>query len=141
VINCNLSFENWVLQKSILYRVFDLSIVTMLVVFFVGYVNIHSDLIGIERPFPVSKEVEEFWEVFSWMIFAALAVDVSLKYRKINDPRLFLKKHWLDVAMLLLIPVFAGFKVAKLSINLVKGLKMTKSGFKVFHSAKKMQKT
>jgi hypothetical protein len=52
-----------------------------------------------------------------------------------------LKKHWLDIVMLLLIPVFAGFKVAKLSINLVKSLKMTKSGFKAVHSAKKIRKT
>jgi hypothetical protein len=124
-----------------MYRIFDLSIVAMVVIFFAGYVCIHSNLVGIERPFPVSKELEEFWEAFSWLIFAALVVDVGLKYRKINDPKMFLKKHWLDIVMLLLIPVFAGFKVAKLSINLVKSLKMTKSGFKVIHSAKKIQKT
>ena len=124
-----------------LYKIFDLSIVAMLVIFFAGYVSIHSNLVGMERPFPVSKEIEEFWEVFSWMIFAALVVDVGLKYRKINNPKLFLKKHWLDIVMLSLIPVFAGFKIAKLSINLVKSLKMTKSGFKVIHSAKKLRKT
>jgi hypothetical protein len=124
-----------------MYKIFDLSIVAMLVIFFAGYVIIHSNLVGIERLFSVSKEIEEFWEAFSWMIFAPLVVDIRLKYRKINDPKLFLKKHWLDIVMLLLIPVFAGFKVAKLSINLVKSLKMTKSGFKVIHSAKKIQKT
>jgi uncharacterized membrane protein len=124
-----------------LYKTFDLSIVAMLVIFFAGYISIHSDLVGMARPFPVSKEIEEFWEVFSWMIFAALVVDVGLKYKKINNPKLFLKKHWLDIVMLSLIPVFAGFKIAKLSINLVKSLKMTKSGFKVIHSAKKIRKT
>ena len=40
--------------------------------------------------------------------------------------------------MLALIPVFAGFKVAKLSVKLVKGLKMGKSGFKAFQSVKKV---
>jgi len=124
-----------------LYRAFDLSIVAMLVVFFVGYVSIHSDLIGMDPPLPVSKEIEEFWEAFSWIIFAALVADIALKYSKINDPKTFMKKHWLDVAMLLLIPVFAGFKIAKVSIKLVKSLKMTKSGFKVVHSAKKVKKT
>jgi hypothetical protein len=123
-----------------LYKLFDLAIVAMLVIFFTGYVSIHSNLFGLERPFQVSKEIEDFWEVFSWMIFAALIIDVSLKYKKINNPKLFLKKHWLDITMLSLIPIFAGFKIAKLSINLVKSLKMTKSGFKVIHSAKKIRK-
>jgi hypothetical protein len=119
-------------------KILDMSIMAMLVVFFAGYVNIHSDVIGLPRFFPMPGPVEEFWEVFSWIIFAAIAADICLKYRKINDPKAFAKKHWLDVAMLALIPVFAGFKVAKLSVKMVKGLKMGKSGFKAFQSAKKI---
>ena len=111
----------------------------MLVVFFVGYVNIHSDVVGLPRMFPISEPLEEFWEVFSWIIFAALVADVYLKYRKINDPKAFVKKHWLDITMLVLIPVFAGFKIAKLSVNLVKSLKMGKSGLKAFLSTKKIK--
>ena len=34
----------------------------------------------------------------------------------------------------------AGIKLAKISIKLVKGAKMTKSGFKAYQGAKKMQK-
>lgn len=112
----------------------------LLVVFFVGYVNLHSELIGMERFFPMPEPVEAFWEVLSWIIFAALVVDLYLKYRKVNDPKKFVRKYWLDVAVLALIPMFAGFKIAKLSVKIVKSMKMTKSGFKVFRNAKKMQK-
>lgn len=120
---------------------FDVTVMALLAAFFVGYVNLHSEVIGIEQFFPMPEPAKEFWEVFSWIIFAALVADLYLKFRKVNDPKVFIKKHWLDVAMLALIPVFAGFKIAKLSVKVVKGMKMTKSGFKVFHSAKKMRKT
>jgi hypothetical protein len=129
-----------ILSYSQLARAFDISVMALLVVFFVGYVNLHSELIGMERLFPMPGPVEEFWEALSWIIFAALVADLYLKYRKLNDPKKFVKKYWLDVAMLALIPLFAGFKIAKLSVKIVKSMKMTKSGFKVFHSAKKMQK-
>lgn len=73
-------------------------------------------------------------------VLAVLAVDIYLKYRKLRDPEEFVKKHWLDIAMLALMPLFAGFKVAKMSIKLVKGAKMAKSGFKAFKGAKKIYK-
>jgi hypothetical protein len=52
----------------------------------------------------------------------------------------FVKKHWLDIAMLALMPLFAGFKIAKMSVKLVKGAKMAKSGFKAAKGAKKIYK-
>lgn len=119
-------------------KAFDVFASALLIVFFAGYVNIHSDLIGLhERLLPVGKEVEEFWEWLAWGVFAVLAVDIYLKYRKVRDPREFVKKHWLDIAMLALMPLFAGFKIAKMSI---KGAKMAKSGFKAFKGAKKIYK-
>ena len=121
-------------------KAFDISVMALLVVFFVGYVNLHSEVIGMERFFSMPEPVEASWEALSWIIFAALVADLYLKYRKVNDPKKFVKKYWLDVAMLALIPMLAGFKIAKLSVKIVKSVKMTKSGFKVFHSAKKMQK-
>jgi hypothetical protein len=42
--------------------------------------------------------------------------------------------------MLALIPFLAGFKIAKISVNLVKTIKASKSGFKVFQKAKKASK-
>jgi uncharacterized membrane protein YbhN (UPF0104 family) len=122
-------------------RAFDVVVMISIVVFFVGYVNIHSDVAGLPHFLPVTEEIGIFWEYFSWIIFSMLAVDVYLKYRKSDSPRSFLKKYWLDVVMLALIPMFAGLKIAKIAIKLVKGLKMAKSGFKVAHGAKKMTKS
>ncbi len=122
-------------------RAFDVFVSALVMFFFAGYINIHSDIIGLDRdPVPVTEEVEEFWEYFAWAVFAVLAFDIYLKYRKVRDPKLFLKKHWLDIVMLCMMPLFAGFKVAKMSIKLVKGLKMAKSGFKAAHGAKKLRK-
>lgn len=122
-------------------KAFDIFVSVLLMVFFAGYINIHADLVGLkESPVPVSHKVEEFWEWLTWIVFSALALDIYLKYRKVRNPREFLKKHWLDLVMLALLPLFAGFKIAKISIKLVKGAKMAKSGFKAYQGAKKMQK-
>ena len=113
----------------------------LIMFFFAGYLNIHSDILGLKNPFiHFTKEVEEFWEILSWIVFGVLFLDIGLKYNKIRDPKLFVRKHWLDLLMLCLMPLFAGFKVAKFSVKLVKGLKMIKSGLKAAHGAKKIGK-
>ncbi|MGI0038715.1 MAG: hypothetical protein ACREAO_02780 [Nitrososphaera sp.] len=128
--------KGWPLKKA-----FDVFVSVLLMAFFAGYINIHADLIGLRAsPVPFSHEVIEFWEWLTWMVFAALALDIYLKYRKVRDPKEFVKKHWLDLLLLALLPLFAGFKLAKMSIKLVKGAKMAKSGFKAYQGAKKMQK-
>lgn len=122
-------------------KVFDIFVSVLLMIFFAGYLDIHADIFGLRsQPIPVPPEVEELWEWLTWMVFAALAFDIYLKYRKVRDPRQFLKKHWLDLLMLAALPLFAGFKIAKLSIKLVKGAKMAKSGFKAYQGARKIQK-
>lgn len=111
-------------------------------VFFAGYLNIHADLIGLQQsPIPVGNDVEEFWEWLTWAVFGVLGLDLYLKYRKVRNPREFVKKHWLDILMLAFLPLFAGFKVAKIAVKAVKSAKMAKSGFKAYLGAKKFQKS
>lgn len=84
--------------------------------------NIHYELVGLrEQPILTGKEVEEFWEALTWGVFAALALDAYLKYRKAGDFAKFARKHWLDLLTLALVPLFAGFKIANMSVKLVKG--------------------
>jgi hypothetical protein len=130
------------LNKEKKRRAFDVFVSALLIAFFAGYVNIHSEIIGLheQQPLPMGKEVQEFWDWLAWIVFAALAVDIYLKYRAVGDPKEFIKKHWLDIAMLALMPLFAGFKIAKMSVKLVKGAKMAKSGFKAAKGAKKLYK-
>ena len=122
------------------YKIYDIVLTISLAVFFAGYLNIHAPAVGLPHLFPISPEIMEFWEIFTWIIFAALGFDIYLKYQRAGSLRIFLKKHWLELAMIGMIPLFAGLKLAKISVKLVKGLKMMKSGFKVAHGAKKMSK-
>jgi hypothetical protein len=122
-------------------KAFDTFVSVLMMIFFAGYVNIHSEIIGLKKqPIPAPHWAEELWDWLSWAVFAVLALDVYLKYRKVRNVREFLKKHWLDLLMLALLPLFAGFKIAKMSVKLVKGAKMAKSGFKAYKGAKKLQK-
>jgi hypothetical protein len=108
-------------------------------VFFVGYLNIHADLVGLEAsPISVTKEVEEFWEWLTWAIFGLLSLDIYLKYKAVKNTKQFLKKHWLDLVMLGMLPLFAGFKIAKVAVKLVKSAKLSKSGLKAIKAAKKL---
>ncbi|MGI0011035.1 MAG: hypothetical protein ACREAE_06525 [Nitrosopumilaceae archaeon] len=70
-----------------------------------------------------------------------MAVDIYLKYKAVGNWKVFLKKHWLEVLMLVLIPVFSTFKIIKFALKVIKPLKMTKSGFKVVHLVKKIRKS
>lgn len=118
---------------------FDIFLSVLLILFFLGYLNIHAEIIGLQWSLvPLSKDVEEFWDIFGWVVFGAIVLDVYIKYRKVRDPKVFLKKHWLDILMLVLWPVFSGLKLAKISVKLVKGLKLTKSGYKALKAAKKL---
>lgn len=122
-------------------KVFDIFVSLLVIVFFAGYLNIHSGLLGLEQsPIPVGKQVEELWEWLTWAVFAVLGVDLYLKYRKVRNPKEFARKHWLDMLMIVFLPLFAGFKIAKIAINAVKGAKLAKSGLKAFLGAKKLQK-
>ena len=124
-----------------LQKAFDWFVSVLVMVFFAGYLNIHSDLIGLESsPIPVTEQAEEFWELLTWVVFAFLAADVYLKFRAAGSARIFLRKHWLDLIMLAMLPLFAGFKIAKVAVKLVKSAKLSKSGFKAFNAAKKMAK-
>jgi hypothetical protein len=113
----------------------------LVIAFFAGYLNIHASLIGLqESPVPVSIEVQEFWELLTWAVFAVLGFDLYLKYRDVRNPKEFVRKYWLDIVLLALLPLFAGFKVAKIAVKAIKGAKLSKSGLKAFLGARKLQR-
>lgn len=74
-----------------------------------------------------------------WLILSLLSLELVLKYFKISDSKKFLKKYWMDITMLVLIPVFAGVKIFKV-IKLAKKIKLTKYGYKVFDKSRKITK-
>jgi hypothetical protein len=108
---------------------FDVFASLLVIVFFAGYLNIHASLIGLQGG-----------EDVRWVVFAVLGLDLYLKYRNVRNPKEFVRKYWLDIVLLALLPLFAGFKVAKIAVKAIKGAKLSKSGLKAFLGARKLQR-
>lgn len=128
-------------QRSTLGKALDFLLLGMIIVYFIGFLSFHPQSVFLtESLLDISHEYEIYFEILLWAIFGLLALDLYFKYRKLAGWKPFLKKHWHDVAMLALIPFLAGFKIAKISVSLVKTLKASKTGFKIFYKAKKASK-
>ncbi len=128
-------------QRNALGKALDFSLLGMVIVYFIGFLSFHPQSVFLaESLLDISHEYEIYFEILLWAIFGLLALDLYFKYRKLANWKLFLKKHWHDIVMLVLIPFLTGFKIAKISVNLVKTLKASKTGFKILYKAKKASK-
>lgn len=128
-------------QTGLFNKLFDFSVLMIAVIYFIGFISFHPESLFLkEAPYHIPHEYEIYFEILLWVFFAMLAFDLYLKYKKLNNWRLFLKKHWHDIVMFALIPFLTVFKIAKISVKLIKTLKASKSGFKVFYKATKTSK-
>ncbi len=126
------------MAEGSLAKSLDFVLLAMAIVYFVGFVSFHPESLLLKQaPYHIPHEYEIYFEVLLWVFFGLLVLDLYLKYKKLNDWRLFLKKHWHEIVMLALIPFLTAFKIVKFSIKMVKVLKASKSGFKIFYKAKK----
>jgi len=122
------------------YKILDLTILAFVVVFFVGVLAFEYDVFGLHQPIiHISVEWKQFFDVLIYPIVVLLVADLILKYRKINEPKQFVKKYWMDIVMLALIPVFSIFKILKISLSMIKKLKTLKMGTKLIHKTTKRQ--
>ncbi|CDI05054.1 hypothetical protein [Candidatus Nitrosotenuis uzonensis] len=129
------------MNRKPLEKILDFTILSLAVVYFVGFLSFYPDSIFLkEAPYHIPREYELYFEYVLWVFFSILVLDLYLKYKKLNSWKQFLKKHWHEIIMLALIPFLAVFKIAKIAIKLVKTMKASKSGFKVFYKAKKASK-
>ena len=123
------------------YKILDFIILVIVMVFFVGILSFEYSILGLQNPvIPISSEWKPFFDILIYHIIALLAVDLSLKYRKEKNPKKFVKKYWIDIIMLVLIPVFSIFKFFKVGLSLTKQLKTLKMGTKALHKTKKIAK-
>jgi len=83
-------------------------------------------------------EWKYFFDFLIYPIIVLLVIDLVLKYRKTNDRKKFVKKHWIDIMMLILIPIFSTIKFLNLGLNIVKKIKTVKMGVKIVHKTKKV---
>jgi len=128
-------------DKGPLAKSLDFVLLAMAITYFVGFVSFNPEsLLLKEAPYHIPPEYEIYFEILLWVFFGLLVLDLYLKYKKLNDWRLFLKKHWHEIVMVVLIPFLTAFKIVKFSVKIVKMLKASKSGFKIFYKANKASK-
>ena len=120
------------LVTSLEYTILALVIFYFVVLFFSEY-----KALGLESPIvEIPQQLKQINEVVLYLMLTLLSFELLLKYMKVRNWKTFLKKYWLDVAMVILIPIFSGVKILK-AIKLAKKIKVAKYGFK---AADKTQK-
>lgn len=103
-----------------------------LILFTVGFLSFDTDLLGLDYPiiqFPSEWEVP--WEVISWVVWGFFVVDVYFKYKNSKNWKVFIRKHWFDI--ILLIPFFRIFRL----IRLLKLIKISLHGYNIYKNSKK----
>lgn len=111
------------------------------IVFFIGVLAFDYLLFGLSEPLIlISDEWKLFFDILLWPLVSLLLVDLTLKYKNTKNPKKFIKKYWVDILMLILIPVFSVFKSLKIGISIMKKLKTAKMGVKIAHKSKKISK-
>ncbi|NND86414.1 MAG: hypothetical protein HKM23_03605 [Nitrosopumilus sp.] len=124
-----------------IFAILDLSIVAIASLFLVDVLAYGHDIIGLsEPPIAISPDWKPFFEFLIYPLILLLIVDLYFKYRKTKDPKKFIKKYWIDITMLILIPILSIFKFFKVGLSLIKKLKTAKMGTKVIHKSKKISK-
>ena len=120
------------LVTSLEYTILSLVIFYFVVLFFSEYKTL-----GLEYPIiEIPQQLKQINEIVLYGMLSLLSFELLLKYMKVRNWRVFLKKYWLDVAMVILIPVFSGIKVLK-AIKLAKKAKIAKYGFKAVDKTQK----
>jgi len=115
----------------------EYSILFLVVFYFVVLLFSEYQVFGLEFPIiEIPQQLKQINEIVLYVMLSLLAFELLLKYMKVEDWKIFLKKYWLDVVMVILIPVFSGIKILK-ALKLAKKVKIAKYGFK---AADKTQK-
>jgi hypothetical protein len=123
------------------YKLLDFSILVIVTIFFVGVLAFDYPIFGLSEPLIlIPYEWKFFFDVLIWPLVSLLIIDLALKYKKTKNPKKFIKKYWIDIVMLILIPIFSAFKSLKIGIKIVKQLKTAKMGAKAAHKSKKISK-
>ena len=111
---------------------------SLIIVFIFGLINIEHSSLGIPEPLiEITDQTMIFFDIIFWTIVGLLALELVIAYLKIRDTKMFVKKYWLEIIMLVLMPIFVGFKILKISLKIIKQIKVGKTVFKLFHKIKK----
>ena len=123
------------------YKILDLTILAIATTFFIGILAFDYSIFGLSEPLIlIPYEWKFFFDIMIWLLVFLLIIDLTLKYKKTKNPKKFIKKYWIDILMLILIPIFSVFKSLKIGLSIVKQLKTAKMGAKIAHKTKKISK-
>lgn len=129
------------ISSSAFKKGLSFSTFTLILIFFFGLINIEHTALGISEPlFPITEEIKTIFDIIFWIIVILLILELVVAYLEIKNPKKFVRKYWLEIILLVLMPVFVGFKAMKISLKLVKQIKISKTGFKIFQKFKKSEK-
>ena len=118
----------------------EYSILGLVAFYFVILFLSEYQLLGLSEPIvEIPSWLKQVNDYVLWLIFGLLIFELALKFAKTPNPKQFLRNYWLDVAMVLLIPIFSVIKLLKL-VKLAKKAKIVKSGFKVADKGHKVSK-
>lgn len=120
----------------------DVGVLTLLVIFFVGFIAFDHEYIGIhEHILILPHDTEPYFDAIPLIIFGLLAIDLYLKYRILDStPREFVKHYWLDLIMAMSIPILLPLKFISVTLRLFKLIKVSKFGYKGIQKINKVIK-
>lgn len=133
-----IAFVVKILFSPLFKKVLSFVTFSLIVIFIFGLVNIEYSSLGISEPlFAITEQAIIIFDIIFWAIVGLLTLELSIAYLKIRNTKSFLKKYWLEIIMLVLMPVFVGFKILKVSLKIIKQVKIGKTVFKLFQKMKK----
>jgi hypothetical protein len=131
------------LQKTERFLVInDLSIFSLLILFFIGFFVYDYEIIGIKEPFiHLPEHFKLLFEILPWILFILLVIDLFLKYKLVEGKlNYFVKKYWIDILLTIMLPFLFPLKFFKATIKMYKYTKFAKSGVKIAQKYKKLFK-
>ncbi|WP_297464448.1 hypothetical protein [Nitrosarchaeum sp.] len=127
-----------ILFSPLFKKVLSFITFSLIVIFIFGLVNIEYSSLGISEPlFTITEQAIIIFDIIFWAIVGLLTLELLIAYLKIRNTKSFVKKYWLEIIMLVLMPVFVGFKILKVSLKIIKQVKIGKTVFKLFQKMKK----
>lgn len=127
-----------ILFSPLFKKVLSFVTFSLILIFIFGLVNIEYSSLGISEPlFAITEQVIIIFDIIFWVIVSLLTLELLIAYLKIRNTKSFVKKYWLEIIMLVLMPVFVGFKILKISLKIIKQVKIGKTVFKLFQKMKK----
>ncbi len=139
-MNNALTMHTFGININIMHKILLYSILALLVVYFIGLLELMPETYGLNKPLldiPIWLEV--YWDYIPLAILILSVLDITFKYKQLKSFKLLLKNHFLDILMVTLLPFLLIFKIAKLSYKLYKLMKVTKSWTKLAHLIKKIK--